>query len=212
MRRIALVALMPLAAACEAPEDRTQSAVPEAAALRVEARVPRLPFERRFETADFKSALARPVTSAAFFMGQPAEQACLDVCGAEPWCDALCAPADPPAAGPAFGPSARAPEDCPACGRETGFAPQPPVVSVTAEGRTIVVTWTRVNGAEAYELYVLRGKDDGGFERVGDHTVNETEARLSMLAGGHTYVFVVTPYIEGELDIELMGTSEPLSL
>lgn len=212
MKRLALFALMPFAVACEPPADRSQPEAIEAAPLRVEARLPRSPLARRLGAADFKSALARPVTSVAFFMGQPAEQACLDVCGAEPWCDALCAPEDPPVAGPAFGASERAPDDCPACGRETGFAPQPPAVSATAEGQTVVVAWTSVTGAEAYELFVLRGKDDGGFERIGDHTVHETEARLSMLAGGHTYVFVVTPYIAGELDVELMGTSEPLSL
>jgi hypothetical protein len=210
MKRFALLALLPLAFACETPADEPASA--ETEALRVDGRIVRNPFARRLPSADFHAALARPVTSPGFFTGQPAEQACLDVCGAEPWCDALCAPADAQAEGPAFGASERLPEECPACGRETGFAPRPPAVAVRVEGLTVVVEWSAVTGAEAYELYVLRGKADGGFERLTDLTVHETEVRLSMLAAGHTYVFVVTPYLEGELDVELMGTSEPLSL
>jgi hypothetical protein len=210
MNRLVLLALVPVVLACEAPPAASDASAP--AALRVDARPARSPFARRWPTAEFHAALARPVTSPGFFTGEPAEQACLDVCGAEPWCAALCAPGDAGAEGPAFGASERAPEECPACGRETGFAPQPPAVSARSEGLTVVVEWTAVRGAEAYELNVLRRKADGGYERFADDTVHETSARLSMLATGHTYVFVVTPYRAGELDVELMGTSEPLSL
>ena len=139
-------------------------------------------------------------------------QACLDHCGGAPWCDALCGPAEvEPAEG--FADAQRPPADCPACGRETGFLPSPPTVEARREGQFVAVEWTAVAGAEEYELVVLRQKLGlADYERFGDQTTVETEARISMLPAGYVYVFAVTPYLEGDLAVELTGFSTPQSL
>lgn len=139
-------------------------------------------------------------------------RACLDHCGGAPWCDALCGPADvEPADG--FAAAQRPPADCPACGRETGFLPSPPTVDARREGEMVAVEWSAVAGAEEYELVVLRqkrGLED--YERFGDQTTPDTEARISMLPAGYVYVFAVTPYLGGDLAVELTGFSTPQSL
>lgn len=144
----------------------------------------------------------------------PRAQACLDNCGGAPWCDALCETEEEEIGGaPAFAEAQRPPADCPACGRETGFLPSPPTVEATREGQVVAVDWTEVTGAEQYELLVLRQKDGfGEYERFDDQTTVETEARVSMLPAGFVYVFAVTPYLEGDLAVQLTGVSSPLSL
>lgn len=159
-----------------------------------------------------RSATTRFTPPGAEAGASPDAQACLDHCGGAPWCDALCGPADvEPADG--FAAAQRPPADCPACGRETGFLPSPPAVEARREGQFVAVEWTAVPGAEEYELVVLRQKLGlADYERFGDQTTVETEARISMLPAGYVYVFAVTPYLEGDLAVELTGFSTPQSL
>lgn len=167
--------------------------------------------------ADARRDLRRAATAPFATPGAEADaaadaQACLDHCGGAPWCDALCGPAEvEPADG--FAEAQRPPADCPACGRETGFLPSPPTVEARREGQFVAVDWTAVPGAEEYELVVLRQKQGlADYERFGDQTTVETEARISMLPAGYVYVFAVTPYLEGDLVVELTGFSTPQSL
>lgn len=138
---------------------------------------------------------------------------CLDACGGAPWCEALCGAPEDLAHEPGFADAQRPPEDCPACGRETGFTPTPIDVEVRRDGQFVVVDWEDVPDVTDYEVFVLRQKAfDGGYERFEDLTVAGSEIRFSMLPTGFVYIFAVTPYVGGELAHELTGHSDPLSL
>ena len=141
-------------------------------------------------------------------------QACLDNCGGAPWCAAMCETFENLNGDPAFPEEAQRPAaDCPACGRETGFLPAPPTVEARREGQVVEVRWSEVTDAEQYELVVLRQKGNfGNYEVFGDQTTVDREAHVSMLPVGFVYVFAVTPYLQGELAVQVTGYSAPLSL
>jgi hypothetical protein len=197
----------------DASDDTAQSATDSLAAMAPSHdRIVRLRADAR---RDLRRAATLPFAAPGAGAGGPFgadAQACLDHCGGAPWCDALCGPAEvDPADG--FAQAQRPPADCPACGRETGFLPSPPTVEARREGQFVAVDWTAVAGAEEYELVVLRQKRGfEDYERFGDQTTSETEARISMLPAGFVYVFAVTPFIDGGLAVELTGFSTPQSL
>jgi hypothetical protein len=151
----------------------------------------------------------------------PADE-CSSACGPEKVCAALCRIG-------AFEPgdrrdferrerASRPQVDCLACGRETGFQPAPdgpePVsVEATVDDKGLVVlTWTAFEGAEAYELWVLRGRGDGTPAAVFNRTVVGTQTRLSQLETGWRWYFSVTPLVEGDLVEAARGESEPIDL
>jgi hypothetical protein len=151
----------------------------------------------------------------------PADE-CSNACGPEKVCAALCRiGAFDPSARRDFEPGEQASRpqvDCLACGRETGFQPAPDgpepisVEAVVDDKGSIVLTWTGFEGAEAYELWVLRGRGDGTPAAVFNRTVVGTQTRLSQLETGWRWYFSVTPLVDGDLVEAARGESEPIDL
>jgi hypothetical protein len=148
--------------------------------------------------------------------------ACANACGPEKVCAALCRiGAYDPDARRDFEPGERASRphaDCVACGRETGFQPAPEgpepvsVEAVVDDKGSILLNWTAHEGAEAYELWVLRGRGDGTPAAVFNRTVVGTQTRLSQLETGWRWYFSVTPLVDGDLVEAARGESEPIDL
>ena len=200
-------------AACEPGLDPSETNGAKAA-LAVAAPVHRMAASHLF---DREKNAAEPAQREGAFFQSPASddqgmQSCVGRCGGLPFCETMCFLQEP-AAGPRTQIERKVDHDCLVCGRETGFLPQPVEVSAEIEGAGVQVRWNPIEEAEQYELIVSRQKGaNEPFEQYADETVAGTEWRFSVLPPSYTYVFSVTPYLDGVLAPERTGTSSPLEL